>query len=140
MMKRVTKTVLLTLLFVPVAIVLLFSAANAFRFAANQVAGQSQTGTIVRRLSDSGAQVLGRYTFVGNVGGKGWHTDLYSAVLVRAEGDSRDIADLVSVDAHLVVSPCTSENAKDFEEFFDFPTDTSGLFVVEATSPAPFRE
>ena len=53
--RRVSKTVLLTLLFVPLAILLLFFAANAFRFAANRFAGQSQTGTIARRLSDSGA-------------------------------------------------------------------------------------
>lgn len=59
--RRVSKTVLLTLLFVPLAILLMF-------FAANRFAGQSQTGTIARRISDSGAQVLGRYTFVGNVG------------------------------------------------------------------------
>ncbi|MBQ8568734.1 MAG: hypothetical protein IJ446_05910 [Oscillospiraceae bacterium] len=83
--KKIT-TVIAVIFMLPVALVCIFILFETIGAAVNITASHMQTAALADKIkNDTDAQVIDTYTFTGNSGGTGNHTDMVSYILIKTD-------------------------------------------------------
>lgn len=141
--KRKMTTVIGVIFMLPAVLIcmcILFEAGGA---AVNITASHIQTAELADKIkNDTDAQVIDTYTFTGNSGGTGNHTDMVSYILIKTEDIgsveyyTKDYNTYITV---LEEWDGSSRMSDPFSEW-TYPEDILNCYIVECVKSAPYRD